>query len=184
MNILPVDFGKVKYGLKVRLVNKDNASFILSLRSNINRTKYMLTLKNNINTQQKWIQKYKWREREGLDYYFIYYDLEDNPIGLNRLSKIDFKMNTAKDCSWIAVEGLKYEGIKMIIIKNELAFNLLGIDLLWGEVHKNNWRVIRILKLLGYRLKDIGTRYYDFTLNKSDFIEACENSTVEKIKKT
>ena len=182
MRKLPEDFELEKYGLKVKLVNYDNAEFILSLRSDRNRTRYMLTLKNNIEYQKKWIQKYKRREREGLDYYFIYYNLENKPIGLSRVSNISLIKKTAKDCSWIVEEGLKYEAIKMIIMRNELVFNLLEINTLWGEVHKKNRRAIRILKLLGSKLKDVGTKYYDFSIIKKDFFEACENELVDKFK--
>lgn len=178
MKKLPKNFSLEKYGLKVRLVNENDADFILSLRTNPNRTKYMLTLDNEIESQKKWIQEYKKREKEGLDYYFIYSNAEGKPIGLNRVSHLDYNVKTAKTSSWIAVEGLKYEPLIMILLGNEIVFNLIEIEATWGELHKNNSSAFKILKLFGYKLKDDGTEYYRSSLIKSDFLDACENSNI------
>lgn len=182
MRKLPAYFTSEKYGLKVRLVNENDIEFILSLRTDNNKTRYLLTLTNNVKKQKEWMQKYKRRERQGLDYYFIYSDFDNNPIGLNRVSKISLIKETAKDCSWIAVDGLKYEAIKMLIIRNEIAFNQVGVNMLWGEVHKRNRKAIRIFKILGYKLKDVGTKYYNLSINKKDFFEACNNKLIDKFK--
>ena len=178
MKKLPENFSLEKYGLKVRLINENDAGFILSLRANPSKTKYMLTLDSEIESQKKWILEYKIREKEGLDYYFIYYKDNEKPIGLNRASHLDYKTKTVKSSSWIAVEGLKYEPLIMILLGNEIAFNLIGIDSTWGELHKNNSSAFKILKLFGYKFKDIGTEYYRSSLLKSDFFEACENSNI------
>ena len=172
-----------KYGLKTRLVDLNDAEFILSLRTNIERTKYMVTVENNIDIQREWIKEYKEREKDGLDYYFIYSNAEDTPIGLNRVSHIDIINKTAKDSSWITVKGLKYEAIKMLIIRNELVFNSLEIEKCWGEVHKENISAIRIFKLFGYKFKDNGSEYYEISIQKDDFFAACNNQIVNNFKK-
>lgn len=176
MRKLPEDFSLEKYGLKVRLVNENDVDFILSLRANFERTKYMLTLNKNIEKQKKWIRRYKKREFEGIDYYFIYTNLEDKPIGLNRVSRINTINKTAKDASLIAIKGLKYEALKMIIIRNEIAFNLLGVKKLWGEVHEKNINAIKIFILFGYEIKDIGKEYLRLSLKKEDFYKAIINN--------
>lgn len=182
MKKLQENFSLERYGLKVRLVNERDAEFILSLRTNPNRTKYMLTLDNEIENQKKWIQEYKKREKEGLDYYFIYSNDVGKPIGLNRISHVYFKAKTGKASSWIAIEGLKYEPLSMLLFGNEIVFDSIGIEMTWGEVHKNNNRVIKIFKLFGYKIKDTETEYYNFVLQKNDFLDACENSILSRIK--
>lgn len=176
MRKLQENFLLKKYGLKVRLVNENDAEFILSLRANPNRTKFMLTLDNEIENQKKWIQEYKKREKEGLDYYFIYSNDEGKPIGVNRISHVDFNNKTGKTSSWIAIEGLKYEPLIMILLGNEIVFELIGIDETWGELHKDNNSAFKILELFGYKFKDVGTEYYKSSLLKNDFIDACENN--------
>lgn len=182
MKKLPKDFSLERYGLRVRLVNEDDADFILSLRANPGRTKFMITLDNEIESQKKWIQEYKQREKEGLDYYFIFSNVEDIPIGVSRISHIDFDAKTGKSSSWITVEGLKFEPFKILIFTNEIIFNSLEIEMSWGEVHKNNSRAIKIFKLFGYNLKDNKTEYYDFSIVKNNFLKACENSVARKIR--
>lgn len=182
MKKLPENFSLEKYGLKVRLVNENDADFILSLRANPNRTKHMVTLNYNIENQKKWIQEYKKREEVGLDYYFIFKNSLENPIGVSRFSHIDINEKTAKASSWIAVEGLKYEPLKMVLISNEIIFNLTKVNMTWGEVHNNNSSVIKIFKLFGYEFKDIGTEYNIFSLKKNDFEKACENNIINRIK--
>lgn len=178
MRKLLKDFLLEKYGLKVRLVNENDAVFILSLRTDKERTKYMVTLDYDTLSQRKWIKEYKKREKAGLDYYFIYSNSENTPIGLNRISHIDARAKTAKFSSWIAIKGLKYEAIKMHVIKNEIAFNLLDIETSWGEVHKKNTKVIRILQLFGYKFKDLDTDFYYISIEKHDFINACKKDKV------
>lgn len=178
MKKLQKNFLLEKYGLRVRLVNEDDAGFILSLRTDPNRTKYMLKLDDEIESQKKWIREYKKREEEGLDYYFIYSDGEGKSIGLNRVSHIDSNAKTVKVSSWIAIEGLKYEPLKMILLGNEIVFNFIESGSTWGELHKNNSSAFKILKLFGYKLKDDGTEYYRSSLIQSDFLDACENSNI------
>ena len=180
MKELPKDFTLIRYGLKVRLVNDGDAEFILSLRADPVRTKYMITLDNEIRFQEEWIKEYKKREKRGLDYYFIYSNMNNMSIGVNRISKIDTEKKTAKSSSWIVVTGLKYESIKMLAIKNEIAFNLLNIKALWGEVHRENYKAIRINKLFGYNFKDLREDFLYITIEKEDFFKACKNETVLK----
>ena len=178
MKILDENFSLERYGLKVRLVNEKDAEFIISLRSDPNKTKYMITLTDEIENQIRWIQEYKKREKEGLDYYFIYSNYQGKQIGLNRLSHIDYNAKSGKASSWIAIEGLKYEPIIMVLLGNEIAFNLIGVDTTWGELHKNNISAYKVLKIFGYKLKDVGTEYYKSSLLKNDFVSASEQSNI------
>ena len=175
MKKLPENFSLERYDLKVRLVNENDAEFILSLRANPNRTKHMITLEDEIDSQKKWIQEYKKREKEGLDFYLIYYNIEDKAIGLNRISHVDYKEKTAKASSWIAVEGLINEAFKMSIIQSEIAFNFLKVDTIQCDVHKNNSNVIKLFKLFDYKFKDDGTEYYHFSIIKKDFLKSYDN---------
>ncbi|MDX9746407.1 MAG: GNAT family N-acetyltransferase [Syntrophales bacterium] len=149
--MLPVDFKINKYGLTMRLITEADAEFIVSLRSDPERTKYMVTLEDNIEKQREWIREYKRRETEGSDYYFIYFNAENNPIGLNRASHIDYINKTCVASSFIVVEGLKYEAIVMLLIRFEVMFDVLKIETFQAECHKDNKKVVRIMELFGYK---------------------------------
>lgn len=182
MKTLPENFQIEKYGLKARLVNEGDAEFIVSLRSDPKRTEYMVTLDDDIEEQRNWIRNYKKREQQGLDYYFIFSSKEDEPIGVVRASKIDLVNKTVKGNSTIVVEGLKYEALKMLIIRNELLFNVLGLDLIYADVHKDNSRILRILDLFGYTVKEDDGDYYYVSVTKQEFFKACENEIIDKFK--
>ena len=145
------------------------------MRLNPDRTKHMITLEDEIDSQIKWIQEYKKREKEGLDFYLIYCNNEDKPIGLNRISHVDYKEKTAKASSWIAVEGLINEAFKMSIIQSEIAFGFLNVETIQCDVHNKNSNVIKLFKLFGYKFKDIGTEYYHFSITKQDFFKTYDN---------
>lgn len=181
MKKLDENFTLEKYGLKVRLVNENDAEFIVSLRSDPTKTKYMITLNNEVETQRRWIQEYKMREKEGLDYYFIYSNVEDKPIGLNRISHVDYIEKTAKASSWITVGGLINEAFKMSIIQSEIAFNLLKIDAFRFEVHKENSSLIRFYKLFDCKYIDNGTDYYYFINVKNDFLKTYDKSLTKML---
>ena len=167
MEKLDENFSLEKYGLKVRLVNENDAEFIVSLRSNPDKTKYMITLDNEVESQIRWIHEYKKREKEGLDYYLIYSNSEDKLLGLNRISHVDYNERTAKTSSWITVDGLINEAFKMSMIQNEIAFNIIGIETTWCDVHKKNHSVTRFFKMFNYKFKDIGTDCYYFYIEKN-----------------
>ncbi len=179
MQKLDENFKLEKYGLKVRFVNENDADFILSLRSNPNRTKYMITLDDDIESQRRWIQEYKKREKEGFDYYFIYSNVENKPIGLNRISQINYIEKTAKASSWITVEGLIYETFKISTIHSEIAFNLLDLNTLRFEVHKNNKGLIKAYKNLDHKNPDNGKDFVLYSVTKSDFIKSYNNKTTK-----
>lgn len=168
MKKLSKNFSLERYGLKVRLVNENDAEFIVALRSDPNKTKYMITLNNKTENQVKWIHEYKKREKEGLDFYFIYSNKDNKPIGLNRISHVDYIEKTAVSASWITIGGLLYEPFLMQLILSEIAFNVLGIDKLKGQIHIKNNRLIRFYKLFDAKFEDNGSDFYHTITLKSD----------------
>lgn len=180
---LPKDFSLEKYNIHVRLVNENDAGFILSLRANPDRTKYMVTLDNDVESQKKWIREYKLREKEGIDYYLTYSKLNGEQIGLNRISHIDYVNKTGKLSSFIAVKGLEYEAIYMSIIRLEIAFDIIELDYLKGEVGVNNNNAIKILELFNFEFIEKGTDFYDVSLRKDAFYRSYNNPTLTKMLK-
>lgn len=154
---------------------------IVSLRSDPARTQYMLTLDNDVESQVQWIREYKKREKEGTDYYFIYYDPNNRPIGLNRVSHIDYQNKNCKESSWIVVKGLSQEAWIMQIIKAEIVFNILNLKEIWGEVHKENKRAIRIFELFNYTLTDNKSDFYKLTLEKAEFFDSLNKSVLKRL---
>ena len=84
---LPNDFSMEKYGLKVRLVTENDTDYIMNLRTNEELSKFIHKTDNDVQKHLEWFKKYKQRESEARDYYFIYYK-DDKPVGLNRIYNI------------------------------------------------------------------------------------------------
>ena len=87
MKKIPSDFSIEKYGLYCRLVQEEDAPFILKLRTNKKLSRYVHSVDDSIENQIEWIRNYKKREEKGEDYYFIYFS-KGKPIGVNRITSV------------------------------------------------------------------------------------------------
>ena len=66
-----------KYNISLRLVDEEDADFIVSLRSDEKKSRFISYTDPNIETQKNWIREYKKRENEGKEYYFIASDVNN-----------------------------------------------------------------------------------------------------------
>lgn|SRR5574344_217253 len=141
------DFEMDQYGLHVRLVNENDAEFILSLRTDPILTKYLHETENNLTKQLEWIRAYKKREEVGLDYYFIY-SYENHNIGVNRIYNIT--NNTATAGSWVCKKGLDIEQVvpSLLILRN-IIFDVLEKEKDLFQVSKGNNHVLKLHKMMG-----------------------------------
>lgn len=150
MIILSENFTLTKYGLHVRLVQVEDAAFILSLRADPERTKYMLTLDADVTKQQQWILAYKKRERAGEDYYLLYSDENNQPIGVNRIQKIDFKTQTCTISSTIKKKGGVTTAAAMFLINRFIVYDLLYLKETYAEYHIDNLKNRKYLEFFDY----------------------------------
>ena len=72
MTHLPSNFELDRYGLHVRLVREEDAEYIVQLRTNPTKNRYIHSTLNDVKAQKEWIRLYKQREAEGKEYYFIF----------------------------------------------------------------------------------------------------------------
>lgn len=170
---LPSNFTFEKYGLFSRLVNEDDAEFIVKLRTNPKLGRFIHSTSSDINKQYEWIREYKKRELDGLEYYFIFYK-DGKPVGLNRIYRLEEDRFTSG--SWVFEPNESFENaIASALIVRTIAFDLLGKELEFGVegCHVDNKQVIKFnlmigLKIKGKRIED-GEEYYTFNLTKADF---------------
>ena len=130
------DFLITRYGLEVRLVNISDASFIYSLRSDKELTKFISQVNGTLEDQIGWINKYKIREGQGKEYYFIFL-FKGVRQGLARI--YDIENDHFTQGSWLfkrdAVDGSSILGN---IISCELGFELSGIKYMLTDARKGN----------------------------------------------
>lgn len=153
MKKLSKDFTYQKYGLHVRFVNESDAQFILSIRTNAYKSKFIGGTNNSIDQQIEWIRNYKSREAEGTDYYFMYL-FKGKRVGVNRL--YDLSEHHFNHGSWVfSTESPQFCSFAAAIIAREIAFDILDIPLESNEkdgVFENNARVVKFQKTLGMDL--------------------------------
>jgi len=171
--LLPTNFEGDRYGLHFRLVNEDDAGFIYQLRSNETLSKYIHDIKGDVNNQREWIKKYKQREEDGTDYYFIFFKNE-KPVGLNRIYSIHDKTYTSG--SWVMAPGSSIDAVMAIpIIIREIAFDTLGMDFEdnFDACHVDNKKVIKFNLKFGCKIykhfQDVKGEYVAMSLTKEDF---------------
>ena len=85
---LPSNFELDRYGLHVRLVCEEDAEFIVALRTNPIKARYISATSSSVDDQRSWIKNYKERETAGTDYYFIY-SYRGKLAGVNRIYEIE-----------------------------------------------------------------------------------------------
>ena len=183
MIILPENFTTEKYGLKTRLVNEDDAEFIVSLRSDAERTKYMVTLDKDLEKQKQWIRDYKLREQCGLDYYLIYNDMHARPVGVNRISKINFGEKSCKASGWIKRKEENAKAAAMFLIHNTIIFDILELDFLSADMNEKNTKVLRYYEPFDYEIIKVVNNFIYFKLTKTAFkygLQKFINNTLDR----
>ena len=169
MKKLEENFSLEKFGLKVRLVNESDAEFIAALRSDPERTKFMLTLDADTEKQKKWINEYKKRERNGVDYYFIYFNSKNNPIGVNRISQINFDELTCKVSGWIKRKGKKTDAAAMFLIQKDILFFTLGMQSFYSDMNILNKSVLKYYNFFDYRVLKTENNFIHLEISKDDY---------------
>jgi len=133
---LPPDFTLERYGLQVRLVEEDDAEFIVSLRTDPRLSKHIHATSPDVEQQKQWIRNYKLREEQGLDYYFLF-SINGQPQGLARI--YDITEDTFTQGSWIfSPEAVLGASVLGNIISNEIGFELLGKKIEYSDARKDN----------------------------------------------
>lgn len=171
--LIPADFVRDKYGLHYRLVNEGDAEFIFKLRSNEKLSKYIHDIKGGVENQVEWIRNYKLREEDGIDYYFIFSQNNEN-VGLFRLYSIHDKTFTSG--SWVMKPNSSLESIIAVpLIVRELAFEELNFEFEdnYDACHIDNKKVIKFNMKFGCKIykhfQDVKGEYVAMSLTKADF---------------
>ena len=163
------DFTVDKYGLHVRLVNEGDAEFIVALRTDPKLGRYIHSTDSDVEKQREWIRQYKAREKEGKDYYFIYYS-DGKPIGVNRI--YDIEDNYATGGSWVCKPGTSIDlPILALIIMREIMFEILSLSYDRYDIRRKNLKVLRLNELFGgCKTAETDLDCY-FELSKDTFVQ-------------
>lgn len=144
--ILPENYTMTKNGMFARLVVPEDAETIIALRSQ-HSARFMSTVDAVVENQKAWLRAYKERERQGLDYYFLYF-VDGEPVGLNRVYNI--KKDSFVGGSFVFKTGCAFElPILATVMQLDLAFNVLNLTVCFANIHKDNKKALKFNLLLG-----------------------------------
>ncbi len=137
-----------------RFAELSDAKFILQLRTDSVYNQYLSEVKDDLNEQIKWLKKYKEREKEGREYYFIICLKEDNlPIGTVRIYDLKISPNSFCWGSWILnYNKTRYAALESALLIYDFAFDQLGFDQCHMDIRKDNLKVIDFHKRFGVEI--------------------------------
>lgn len=132
----------------LRLVELEDASFIVTLRNYANSQKFLSATSTNIEKQNQWMRDYKCREYEGTEFY---YKMQLNTGALVGLIRIyDLQKDTFSGGSWVIAPGHSHNiAVETVVLIYDLCFDQLGYKNISLQVVKENQSVIRFHKRFG-----------------------------------
>jgi len=152
-----------------RLIEIKDAEFILSLRLNPKKNKFLSPVKNNIKNQERWIEAYKEREKEKQEYYYIIMN-EGEQLGVVRL--YDFQRDSFSWGSWLLKEGAPaYGAIESALLVYEIGFFKLRFKSSHFDVIKHNEKVIKFHIKFGASVVHKDNEKYYFNIDKNTYSE-------------
>lgn len=140
--------------INFRLAEVADAQFIYSLRIDAKYNKYLSQVDDNLKKQEQWLFKYKEREAQNKEYYFIIQRNSDQcPIGTVRI--YDFLNDQQSFCwgSWILNENkTKYAALESALLIYDYAFFELGFKRCHMDIRKENIKVVDFHKRFGVKI--------------------------------
>ena len=147
----------------LRLVEEEDSYFILKLRQNKELNKYISSTDITVEQQKEWIKKYKIREENKEEYYFIILNKEMNqPCGTVRIYNID-KINKVATWGSFILDFIRPDGAskEVIDISLNFAFKELKLKKIELDVRKANKKAIHIYEKNGFiKEKEDDINYY------------------------
>lgn len=162
--IISVEALKGKF-VNLREVTTDDAEFILKLRCDEKKSKFLHKTEYNVEKQVDYIKSYLKKDDE---WYFIVENKNHKPLGTVRIYDVKGKQYTGG--SWLMVdEASPSEVLEGSLLLRNYAFNVLGFEKDFYDVRKGNKKVVRYHKICGAKIVDENDIDYFFELTKETF---------------
>ncbi len=153
--------------VKLREVTVDDADFILSLRCDENKSKFLHKTEFNLENQVAYIKKYFEIPDE---WYFIIENKKGERIGTYRI--YDVQDDSFCIGSWLMIDGVSpSESFESDWLLRMYGFDILGFKKIHFEVRKGNKKVIAYHNMLGARI--IGETELDllWEITREEYLE-------------
>lgn len=157
--------------VSLREVTVDDAEFILSLRCDEKKSKFLHKTEYNVDAQKKYIERYLSLSDE---WYFIIERKDGERIGTYRI--YDVQGDSFCIGSWLMVDGVSpQESFESDYLVRMYGFDVLGFKKIHFDVRKDNKKVWKYHKSLG--AKKVGETELDFLweVTREEYVERAEN---------
>lgn len=154
----------------LRMAEPNDAEFILALRSESDKTKYLNQVENDLAKQQAWLESYKKRELGGQEYYFVIESRLGEKLGLVRV----YDLNAKSFCwgSWLIKDSApKTTAIESALLFYEFSFGQLNYKKAHFDVRKGNERVIAFHQRFGAIIVSEDELNYYFNFKLEDYLQ-------------
>ena len=152
-----------KYGIQLKPVEESDADFIIELRTNNQKSRFISATNPDVTQQKEWIKDYKIRDENNEKFatYRIY----------------NFQKNSVEIGSFVSKPNYDkpINIVKLDIMIKEYVFNVLQLENLHFEVRKLNMSVIKYHKKFYPKITSEDELNYYFSLNKSEFERGKQN---------
>lgn len=160
-----------EYNIKLRFVEESDSNFIIKLRTDSSKSRFISKTNSDVQHQKLWIKEYKKRELSGDEYYFIAIDEKDVEFATYRLyNKTE---NSIEIGSFISKP--EYDNpinvIKVDIILKSFVFANLDYKELTFEVRKENRSVVNYHKKFNPTLVKEDELNFYFVLERESFLK-------------
>lgn len=170
MKIIESEKLKGKY-VTLREVAVEDADFILSLRCNEKKSRFLHKTENSRTLQVAYIQRYLSLSDE---WYFISEDKSGKRLGTIRI--YDVRGNSCCLGSWIMIDGASLpESFETDYLLRMYAFNVLGFNKVRFDVRRENKKVWKYHEFLGAKRTDETELDFFYELSKEEYMKHAEN---------
>ena len=152
--------------IDLREININDAAFVLSLRCDSKKSRYLNTTDNDLKKQEDYIRRYETLDKE---WYFIIENKTGKRLGTYRI--YDVRKESFCIGSWLMIDGCKIEEV----IEGDYMLRMFGfkqtkLDKIHFDVRKDNKKVINYHKLVGGKIVSENDIDCFFICSKTDYL--------------
>jgi RimJ/RimL family protein N-acetyltransferase len=161
----------------LRLVDVEDAFFIKNLRADKKLNRFISRNDDTLDSQIKWIQDYKQREKRKEEYYFIICRKVDNvPIGTARIYDFIKAENSFCFGSWMLnVDKTRYAALESFMCIFDFAFLELGFKRCHVHFKNENQKVIDFHVKVGMKIINTDHEFLYGHIHENDYFNNRQN---------
>lgn len=156
--------------IQLRTADISDAEFILELRTQTEKTKYLSQVDNDLAKQQAWLKSYKQKELNQEEFYFVIESKENEKLGLVRV--YDLQPDSFCWGSWLIKDGAPvYTAIESMMMIYEFGFKDLNQNMARIDVRNENKNVLAIHRNFGASIVKVTKQDTFFEITKDTYFE-------------